>query len=77
MQSELTGEWVPINSEEWLLECQAAFLLALPRQQRDIMLEGTPGGVGYQIGIRGMRGDAVVAELRAAVDRLAAVRGSK
>lgn len=74
IMSELTGQLVPIDSEEWRFECEVAYLLAVPPEDREFILEGVPGEVGYKAGLKGVRGEAAVAELRVAIERLAEIR---
>jgi hypothetical protein len=77
VKSELSGDMIPIDSEEWWHECEVAFLLGLPEALRTEMLDGVPGSTARDnLGIIGARGAAAVAELRADIHRLARIRAT-
>lgn len=71
--SVLAGRDVSTWSEEWKLECEVRFLAELPLTRRNDALDGVPDQLR---GIKQIRGEAAVAQLRALIDRYAALKGS-
>ncbi|WP_425285545.1 DUF7696 family protein [Bosea vaviloviae] len=59
-------------SETWRHETEVACLL--PLAKRNTFLDGVPSGTGDERGVKGVRGESAVAELRAAVERNARPR---
>jgi hypothetical protein len=74
VKSELSGQMVSTWSEAWRHECEIAYLLAMPLAKRNIFLDGVQGGTGDERGIKGVRGEMAVSELRAAIERLSEIR---
>lgn len=73
--SELTGTLVSTWSEEWRHETEIAYLLAMPLPKRNIFLDGIAGSTDREErGIKGVRGEAAVAALRTAIERLGEIR---
>lgn len=68
--SALAGREVSTWSEEWRHECEVRFLADLPLSQRNDVLDGVKDGPK---GVRWHRGEATVTELRAEIDRYAAL----
>lgn len=69
--SHLAGREVSTSSEEWRHECEIAYLLAMPTAKRNTFLDGVPGSTDREErGIKGVRGEAAVAKLRAEIIRL-------
>ncbi|WP_420104168.1 DUF7696 family protein [Bosea sp. (in: a-proteobacteria)] len=68
--SVLAGREVDTWSEEWRLECEVLFLAEMPLARRNEALDGVKDGLR---GIRQIRGDAAVAQLRELIDRYAAL----
>lgn len=73
--SILAGCEVSTWSEEWKHECEIAFLASLPTGKRNEVLDGVTGSQDRDArGIKGIRGEAAVARLRAEVDRYGALK---
>lgn len=73
--SHLAGREVSTWSEEWRHECEIAYLLAMPTAKRNTFLDGVPGTTDREErGIKGVRGEAAVAALRADISRLHALK---
>ncbi|AOO80738.1 DUF7696 family protein [Bosea vaviloviae] len=73
--SHLAGREVSTWSEEWKHECEIAYLLELPPPARNAMLDGVTGSADRDArGIKGVRGEAAVAALRAEIQRLSEIR---
>jgi hypothetical protein len=73
--SHLAGREVSTWSEEWKHECEIAYLLGLPLPKRNEMLDGVTGSPDRDArGIKGIRGEAAVAALRAEIQRLSEIR---
>lgn len=68
--SILSGRMVSTWSEEWKRECEVRYLAELPLPRRNEALDGTEG----LRGMRQLRGDAAVAEMRTLIDRYAMLR---
>lgn len=69
--SILAGREVSTWSEEWKLECEVRFLAELPLARRNEALDGVKDGMR---GMKSIRGDAAVAQMRAEIDRYAALK---
>jgi hypothetical protein len=68
--SHLAGREVSTSSEEWRHECEIAYLAMMPLAKRNPFLDGIPGSTDRdERGIKGVRGEAAVAVLRAAIER--------
>lgn len=68
--SHLAGREVSISSEEWKHECEIACLAAMPLAKRNTFLDGVAGSTDREErGVKGIRGEAAVAQLRAEIDR--------
>ena len=74
VKSEFTGQMISTWSEAWRHECEVANLLAMPLAKRNPFLDGVQGGTGDERGIKGVRGEAAVAELRTAIERFSDIR---
>lgn len=75
VRSEFTGEMISTWSEQWRHETEVAYLLSLPLPQRNIFLDGVTGSTDREErGIKGARGEAAVAALRAEILRLSEIR---
>lgn len=68
--SILAGREVDTNSEEWKHECEVRCRAEMPLAQRNEALDGVKDGMR---GVRQIRGDAAVAQLRAEIDRYLAL----
>lgn len=66
--SILAGREVSTWSEEWKHECEVRFLAGLPLRERNNTLDGVKDELR---GMKSIRGDAAVAQLRAEIDRSA------
>lgn len=69
--SVLAGREVSTWSEEWRHECEIRVLADMPLARRNEALDCIKDGMR---GIRQIRGDAAVAEIRAEIDRYASMR---
>jgi hypothetical protein len=68
--SHLAGREVSTWSEEWKHECEIAYLSGLAPPKLSVMLDGVAGSTDREErGIKGVRGEAAVAVLRAEVAR--------
>jgi len=72
VRSEFSNLLVPIGSEAWRHECEVAFFVGLPPAKRNEMLDGRSDGTDW--GVKGARGEAAVAMLRAEISRLVQIR---
>lgn len=68
--SALARRIVSTWSEEWKLECEVRYLAELPLPRRNEALDGSDA----LRGMRQLRGDAAVAEMRTLIDRYAMLR---
>lgn len=72
--SHLAGREVSISSEEWKHECEIAAITAMPIAKRNAFLDGVAGSSDREErGVKGVRGEAAVAALRAEVERYAEI----
>ena len=69
--SILAGREVSSWSEEWKHECEVRLLAGMTLAERNRTLDGEKDGLK---GMKAFRGDAAVANLRAEIDRYAALR---
>ncbi|PTM39476.1 hypothetical protein [Bosea sp. 124] len=70
--SHLVGREVSISSEAWKHECEIAAITAMPIAKRNTFLDGVQGSTDREErGVKGVRGEAAVAALRAEVERYA------
>lgn len=68
--SHLAGREISTWSEEWKHECEIAWLAALPLGKRNLFLDGSASPQDRdERGVKGVRGEAAVAALRAAIER--------
>ncbi|GAU84706.1 hypothetical protein [Bosea sp. BIWAKO-01] len=73
--SHLAGREVSTSSEAWRHECEIEYLLAMPEQQRAEFLDGIPGAIDRESrGVKGVRGEAAVAALKEAIERLRQIK---
>jgi len=64
--SVLAGREISTWSEEWKHECEIAFLASMPLGKRNETLDGVTSSHDRDArGIKGIRGEAAVAKLRA------------
>jgi hypothetical protein len=71
--SEFCDQLIPISSEAWRHECEVAFLLGLPMDMQNRMLDGVADDPLDQ-GVDAVRGQGVAAMLRTEVERLGEIR---
>lgn len=75
--SHLAGCQVSTWSEEWKHECEIAYLAGLPPPKLSVMLDGVAGSTNREDrGIKGVRGEAAVATLRAEIARFRALKAT-
>jgi hypothetical protein len=68
--SHLAGQEVSTWSEEWKHECEIAYLAGLAPPKLSVMLDGVVGSTDREErGMKGVRGEAAVAVLRAEIAR--------
>lgn len=73
--SYLAGREVSTWSEEWKHECEIAYLAGLAPPKLSVMLDGVAGSTDREErGIKGVRGEAAVATLRAEITRYRALK---
>lgn len=72
--SHLLGREVSTWSDQWKHECEVAYLLDMPVAARNLLLDGVTGGTFEERGIKGVRGEAAVAQLRSEIAKLSEIR---